>query len=155
MLLQRVPVMPSSKKKQSAAKQTECETYIEAHPEVLGGFSITISGAEAAILRVKACKATLRILTFFERDRPGGVGTRAPIADTPSVRDEWVEISLQAMNSVEPGQKYVLTWVVDSPSDEWQLVSELILDGTVHYRHLKRFRPGIVNAEVVFVKVRP
>jgi hypothetical protein len=142
-------------KKQGAAKKTECETYIETHPEVLGGFSITISGNEAAKLRVKACKATLRILTFFERDRPGGVGTRTPIADTPNVRDEWVEISLQSMNSVEASQKYVLTWVIDSPSNDWQLVSELVLDGTVHYRHLKRFRPGIVNAEVLFVKVRP
>lgn len=137
------------------AKKTGCETYIEENPEVLSGFSITINGDEAAKLRVKACRATLRIVTFFERDRPGGGMPKTPIADTPNVRDEWVEISLQILNSAEPGQKYVLSWVVDSPSDDWQLVSELILDGTVHYRHLKRTRPGIINAEVLFVKVRP
>lgn len=140
-------------KKAGAARKTTCETYIEANPEVLGGFSITISGKENAVLRVKACKATLRILTFFERDRPGG-GSRTPISDTPNVRDQWTEISLQAMNNVEAGQKYVLTWVIDPSNDEWQLISELILDGTVHYRHLKKHRPGVVNAEVLFVKVR-
>jgi hypothetical protein len=144
--------MPRAKKQASATK-TPCEIYIEEHPEVLSGFSITISGAEVAVLRVKACRATLRILTFLERDKPGGC-PRVPIADTSNVRDEWIEISLQAINSVEADQKYVLTWVVDSPSTDWQLVSELILDGTVHYRHLKKTRPGVINAEVLFVKVR-
>jgi len=146
--------MPRAKKTSASKTKTGCERYIEQHPEVLSGFTITVTGQENALLRVKACKATLRILTFLERDRASG-GPRVPIADTPSVTDEWVEISLQALNSVEPGQSYVLTWVIDSPSDEWQLVSELVLDGTVHYRHLKRNRPGIINAEVLFLKVRP
>jgi hypothetical protein len=145
--------MPRTKKRGTATK-TPCEIYIQEHPEVLSGFSITVSGKEVAVLRVKACRATLRILTFLERDTPGGC-PRVPIADTPDVRDEWIDISLQAINSVEADHKYVLTWVVDSPSADWELVSELILDGTVHYRHLKKTRPGVINAEVLFVNVRP
>lgn len=146
--------MAKAKKKSATPDKTSCEAYIEENREVLSGFSITISGKENAVLRVKACRGTLRILTFFERDRPGNTQKPAPIADTPNVRDEFVEISLQALSSVEAGQKYVLTWVVDSSVDDWQLVSELILDGTVHYRHLKKNRPGVINAEMLFVKVR-
>ncbi|HZF14642.1 MAG TPA: hypothetical protein VE046_01740 [Steroidobacteraceae bacterium] len=145
--------MAGSKKNANTGK-TSCERFIEENPEILGGFTVTIVGDEDIKLRVKACRGTLRILTFFERDKSTG-GARTPIADTPGVTDQWVDISLHALNSVQPGQNYVLTWVIDSPVDDWQLVSEFSLNGTVHYRHLKRNRLGVINAEVLFVKVRP
>lgn len=144
----------AAKKKAADSTKTSCERFLEENPEILSGFTVTITGTEVANLRVKACRGTVRILTFFQKDPPSA-GPRLPVSDTPGVVDEFVDISLQALANVLPGQNYVLTWVIDSPVDDWQLVSEFSLDGTVHYRHLKKFRPGVLNGEVLFVKVRP
>src|SRR5512143_2966004 len=134
----------AAKKKTAVAAKTSCEQFMEDNGEIISGFTVTITGKEIATLRVKACRGTVRILTFFQKD-PRGAARRLPIADTPGITDEFVDISRQALSNVLPGQNYVLTWVVDSPVDDWQLVSEFSLDGTVHYRHLKKFRPGVLN----------
>lgn len=144
--------MAAAKKKTAAAGGiTTCEQYILDNPEVLGGFSLTITGQEQATLRVRACRGPVRILTFL--DRVAG-GARRLIADSQGVTDVWRPISLQAFATLAPGQDHVLTWVIDGPADDWQLVSELTLDDTVHYRHLKKRRPGVMNAEVLIIKVR-
>src|SRR5262249_17520179 len=131
---------------------TLCEQYIIDNPEVLSGFVLTITGKELANLRVRACRGPLNILVFLDRE---GGGAQQLIADAKDVDDQWREISLQRFATLTPGQGYVLTWVINGPSDDWQLVSEVTLDGTVHYRHLKKRRPGVMNGEVLLIKVRP
>jgi hypothetical protein len=131
---------------------TACEQYIKANPEILSGFSLTITGKEQAMLRVSSCRGPVRILTYLDDE---GGGAQRLIADTQNVTGAWREISLQAFASLTPGKNYVLTWVIDGPADDWQLVSEVTLDATVHYRHLKKRRPDVMNAEALAIKVKP
>jgi hypothetical protein len=131
---------------------TMCEQFIKDNPEVLAGFSLTITGREQALLRVRSCRGPVRILAFI--DRENGQAQRL-IADAPDVGSDWREISLQAFSTLIAGQNYVLTWVMDGPADDWQVVSELTMDGTVHYRHLKKRRAGVMNGELLMIKVRP
>jgi hypothetical protein len=130
---------------------TLCERYIVDNPEVLSGFSLTIDGSESANLRVSSCRGPVRVRVTLDRETGG-----APrlIADASEVTDVWRDISLQAFASLAPGQNYVLIWVIDGPADDWQVVSELSLNQTVHYRHLKKHRPGVINGEVLMIKVR-
>jgi hypothetical protein len=147
--------MPKAKSAAAApaeAAPTQCELYIKENAEVLGGFSLTITGRELAVLRVRSCRGPVRILTFIDRE---GGGAQRQIADSPDITDQWRSISLQAFATLVPGQNYVLTWVIDGPADDWQVVSELLLDDTIHYRHLKKQRVGVMNGEILMVKVRP
>ena len=143
--------MPRAKSAAVAAP-TVCELYIKEHAEVLGGFSITITGQELAMLRVRSCRGPVRILTFIDRE---GGGAQRLVADSPDITDQWRSISLQVFATLVPGQNYVLTWVIDGPADDWQVVSELLLDDTIHYRHLKKQRVGVMNGEILMLKVRP
>jgi hypothetical protein len=131
---------------------TQCELYIKENAEVLGGFSITITGSELALLRVRSCRGPVRIMTFIDRE---GGGAQRLVADSPDVTDQWRSISLQVFATLVPGQNYVLTWVIDGPADDWQVISELLLDDTIHYRHLKKQRVGVMNGEILMIKVRP
>lgn len=144
--------MPKAKTAAATKLPTICEQYVIENPEVLGGFTLTITGNELATLRVRACRGPVRVLV--KTDREGG-GAQRTVADAPNVDDEWRDISLQVFNTLQRGQAYVLVWVIDGPADDWQVVSELTLDGTVHYRHLKKNRPGTMNAEILNVRVRP
>lgn len=136
----------------AASTPTVCERHVTDNPEVLSGFTLTITGAELAVLRVSACRGPVRVLVKIDRE---GGGAQRTIADATNVTDVWRDISLQIFGTLDRGRSYVLAWVVDGPADDWQLVSELTLDGTVHYRHLKKHRPGVMNAEFLNVKVRP
>jgi len=104
------------------------------------------------MLRVRSCRGPVRILTFIDRENGGA---QRLIADTPDVGGDFKEISLQAFSTLIPGQTYVLTWVMDGPADDWQVISELTLDGSVHFRHLKKRRAGVMNGELLMIKVRP
>ena len=144
--------MPKAKTAAAAMQPTVCEQYVADNPEVLSGFTLAITGSELAVLRVRACRGPVRVLVKI--DRAAG-GAQRTIADATDITDGWRDISLQVFGTLTRGQAYVLVWVVDGPADDWQLVSELTLDGTVHYRHLKKKRPGIMNAEILNVLVRP
>jgi hypothetical protein len=132
--------------------ETLCERFIKDNGEVISGFTLTITGREQGNLKVRACRGPVRVLVVLDREIGGA---RRVVADATDVTDLGLDISLQVFTSLAPGQNYVLTWVIDGPADDWQLVSELALDGTVHYRHLKRRRPGVMNAEMLLIKVRP
>lgn len=144
--------VPSEPGARTMAGLTLCEKYIVDNPEVLSGFTLTIAGSELANLRVRSCRGPVDVRVILDRETGG-----APrlIADSPGVIDASRDISLQAFGSLAPGQNYVLTWVIDGPAADWQVISELSLDGTVHYRHLKKRRPGVINGEVLMIKVRP
>jgi hypothetical protein len=131
---------------------TMCEQFVKDNPEVLSGFTLTITGQEQGALRVRSCRGPVRVLTIIDRENGGQQRT---LADTPDVAGDPRDISLQALSTLVPGQTYILMWVMDGPADDWQVVSELMLDGSVHYRHLKKRRPGVMNAEVLIIKVRP
>jgi hypothetical protein len=145
-----IDAMP--KAKTATTTLTVCEQYVRDNPEVLSGFTLNITGGELANLRVRACRGPVRVLVKIDRE---GGGAQRTVADATNVTDQWRDIALQMFASLDAGKNYLLTWVIDGPADDWQVVSELTLDRTVHYRHLKKRRSGVMNAEILNLRVRP